>query len=158
MCAVQVRAQDVPRFVEGVAAVSQERRYQMWRLCIVYLETLKNIFGGPAQAQSLAVMKLLAGVASGFATDESAQDVETVFSGLLGEDDLPQFVLEALDKIRANVAAKDRLVLATCEWLPADGPAGYYTSYDFGFDGGSDYDRSDYGLPYGSNNYGDGYY
>ena len=113
---VQVRSQDLPTYVKGIAAPAQERRQEAWRLCYVYMDTLKAIFGGTEQDRLQAVGQLMAAVASGFASERHAMDAKAVFEDILPSP-LPQYVLEALDKIRANAAARDRVVPGACRWL-----------------------------------------
>lgn len=138
---VQVPAQDVARYIEAMAEVSQARRGEIWEYCKVYKETLQGLIGGTEEAQELAVMQLLARVASGFASERRAEEVEDFFRGVL-PGVLPQFAAEAVGQVRANVAAREWVVRGTCEYLQALGLADY----------------SGYGVGYGYNAYGyDGY-
>lgn len=114
--AVQVEAQNIRMYIEAMAAVSQERRGEMWELCQVYKETLKDLIGGTAEAQELAVMQLLARVAAGFASEARAEEAEDFFRGALGAV-LPQYAAGAVAEIRTNAAARARVVQDTCAWV-----------------------------------------
>lgn len=151
VCEVQVRAADVPRYIQWVSKVSQARRGEVWAYCQEHQEALKALLGGAPQAQELAVLRLLGKVASGFASEERAEEVEAFFRGAFGLE-LPQFVMEAIDEIRANAAARDQVVPGACDWLQVFGRRDY--EYDYQVRSGGT-DEITEALLYGSD-YGDG--
>ena len=113
---MQVAAKDIPAFIGGVADMSQDQRGDMWRYCLDYRNALGELMGGTLQAQQLAVMRLLARVAAGFASERRAEEVEDFFRGVFGPQ-LPQYAVEAVEAIRANAAARGNVIRDTCTWL-----------------------------------------
>ena len=119
---MQVRTQDVPRFVQDIARASDDSRNQAWEFVQTNFDTLGEKGGGGPDSQRKFASRVAAGVAGTFHTQVQYDQVEAFFrSKFPTEWDTVRsslvFAVQALEQITQNIFLSEQLIPSACEWL-----------------------------------------
>jgi hypothetical protein len=115
---MQVPAQDLPTFINAIAKRSVEDAAIAWSFITARTARYEGLFGGPPSDRSRAVDKMLARVASHFATTIQLDGLLTFFLSRKKApiDPLPPFVQDAVSRIHRTMYVATSVMPKVCDW------------------------------------------
>ena len=135
--AVQLRSQDVAHFVRTFATLSAHRTQMAWQYMTANRNLFEAAFGGTHADNQRSVNRLLADIASNFATEDKLDAVKSYFESQIKQPSgsstavLPPYVQDALSSVRRRMWSRKHLVPDMCDWLKkkVDAEEVYYYNY-----------------------------